>query len=136
MDSSLPPRTHPSLDGEKVTDGIINTVVVPLTLVATIESSGKWPDDDTASIKTKLALLLRIGSLLEDQFQLKSLIRSEMVCLDIAFNGYMYRLYLNHQHEFQVGTTLSVDSSEDKKVILDNFIAPLHHTNIHNLYNI
>ena len=129
----LPPHTHPSLGSENATEGVISTVAIPLTLIATIESSGKWPDDDTATTKTKLALLLRIGSLLEDQFQLKSLIRSEMCCLDIAFSGYMYRLYLNHQHEFQIGTLMSVDSPRDKKAIKDNFVAPLHHTNVHNL---
>ena len=131
--SSLPPCSHPSLHNEGTPDGTINTTVVPLTLVATIESSGKWPDDEVASVKTKLALLLRIGSLLHDQFQLKSLIRSEMVCLDIAFKGYLYRLYLNHQHEFQIGTLMSVDSPEDRKAIIKHFIAPLHHTNVHNL---
>ena len=98
----LPPCTHPSLGISSAADGAINTVAVPLSLVASIESSGKWPDDKTATIKTKLALLIRIGNLLEDQFQIKSLIRSERVCLDVAFGGYMYRLYLNHQHEFQI----------------------------------
>ena len=56
----------------------ISTVVVPLTVIASTESSGKWPDEEEAATKTRLALLLRIGKMLEEQFNLQTLIRDEM----------------------------------------------------------
>ena len=65
--------------------------------------------------------------------QIMFLFRCECVCLEVAFGVYMYPPYINHHHECQISTFEKIDFPEDRETIINNFVAPLHHTNIHNL---
>ena len=80
----------------------------PTTLVLQFESSGRWPDDLSAIQRTKIALLLKLGELLEHK---DSMIRTELglenqaqpllnaAFLDITTGAYKFRLRVFHDRE-------------------------------------
>jgi len=128
--SILPLIPHPFL-GASTTgrmDKEVDVLVTPLDLILTVESSGKWPSDLTALEKTKLAVLIKFGQLLEKLYSLNFIIREELVALDLSFKGYLFRIRINTVHEHEI-KPMGLSRPE----IISSFVQPLHHSNIHNL---
>lgn len=74
--STLPPMPHPSLlnakDKMKEYSGVaISLVAQPMLIVGQVEGGGRWPTEIEAAKKVKTALLLRTGSLLRGQFEVR-----------------------------------------------------------------
>ncbi len=68
------PRPHPMVSSDKewmktLSGSTISLIAPPLTVIAKLESSGKWPVDPAAIKKSKTALLLRARSELMKQFE-------------------------------------------------------------------
>ena len=81
-----------------------------------------------AILKTKLTLLLKINKLLQQQFEIESVVREELHALDIAYKGYLFRIHINQVHENEItGSELS------QQAIVTYFVSPLHHTYVHTL---
>ena len=81
---------------------------VTADVVLQFESSGRWPDDFTAIQKTKVALLLKLGEILEqDHSALVAMLGVEnqddqllnAAFLDISLAGYQFRLRIHHDRE-------------------------------------
>lgn len=108
-----PPIPHPFIDGSKaalkaVSGQAISLQVEPLLIVATLESSGKWPSDPDAVAAMLTAFVLVLSTVLKKEYQIKSYPHRKW--LDIVHDGYMYRMKLAVK-----GDKKTVDSNEGKK---------------------
>ena len=92
--SEIPPIMHPLLGGVEPgmeDEGVASKIVSPYHVAMTIESSGRWPDDLGAIKKVKTAFLCNLGQTLR-KLDIKSLANRDW--LDVAFEGYLFRLNL------------------------------------------
>ena len=126
----IPPRQHPLLLKElmrSLSGTEISLLATPLTIVAKIDSGGKWPTEADAISYVKTALYLRIGELLAAKFRLHSVPHREY--LDISMDGFIFRLQL-----FACLEVERLSSVDLKKVIRNGTIAPLHHSAVKALH--
>ena len=90
----IPPVLHPLLGGVEPgmeDEGVASKIVSPYNVAMTIETSGRWPDDLGAIKKVKTAFLCNLGQTLR-KLDIKSVANREW--LDVAFEGYLFRLNL------------------------------------------
>jgi len=108
----------------------VSLIQPPIKLVATLESSSKWPDEPEVAQRLVTAFLLQMSSLLQRQASITSSVHTDS--LDIFHEGYIFRL--------EITTRGQQDSWQYKDADNINFetkersLKPIHHTNVHSMY--
>eukprot|EP01041_Mallomonas_annulata_P007991 gene7991-16353_t len=98
--SILPPFSHPLVDGSKsalrqYAGDRITKVIGALSVMVTLKRSSAWPTEFNALLHTKTAMLIRIGDVLRDKQQIRSVVHGGKDCsLDVFLEGFVFRLRL------------------------------------------
>lgn len=128
--SLVAPRKHPLLmaaSDRRLTGDRLSLIQAPLHILGTLEASGKWPSNPDVAAKLKTAFLLQISSLLKRQKQVASVPHED--CLDIMWEGYIFRLELCTSAEKDTWAYMPLESiAED---VRDATLGPLHHSIVH-----
>jgi len=128
--SLIPPHPHPLLDKDlqrSLRGSEISLVALPISIIAKIESGGKWPTDAKAISNVKTALYLRLGELLASQFDIHSVPHTNS--LDVILRGYIFRLELFAAIEIERRV------SDVLTIVRKGTIAALHHNAVKALHS-
>ncbi|GAX25637.1 U3 small nucleolar RNA-associated protein 22 [Fistulifera solaris] len=135
--SLYPPIPHSLLGGpaakEQVATGAVQSE--PIEILLRLGASSKWPNDIAAIAAAKTAMLIQLTNAIEAMtYSSSSALRSTVVTkeyADIAFRGYVFRLFLRADHEITLLEDVPVN---DAAVLKRCLVASTHHSFVHSVY--
>jgi U3 small nucleolar RNA-associated protein 22 len=135
--SLYPPIPHSLLGGPTTKDQVATGAIQsePIEILLRLGASSKWPNDIAAIAAAKTAMLIQLTDAIEAMtYSSFSAPRSTVVTneyADIAFQGYVFRLFLRADHEVKLLDTASVN---DAAVLKRCLVASTHHSFVHSVY--
>lgn len=118
------------LDSVKLSPSKLGPTLPVHKAIVRVEGSGKWPQDPHASELLKQAFLLQLTRLLSAEAHLQASFAKDF--LDVACEGFVFRLYLTFNGELQLLKRHGLESSEALERL--TITLPKHARAIHGLH--
>jgi U3 small nucleolar RNA-associated protein 22 len=135
--SLYPPLPHSLLDGPSTKDQVVLGAIQsePIEILLRLGASSKWPSDIAAVAAAKTAMLIQLTNAIEALTYSSSTAPHSTVVTkeyaDIAFLGYVFRLFLRADHEVKL---LEEAPMNDGAVLKRCLVASTHHSFVHSVY--
>ena len=137
--SLYPPTPHSLLGGPSTKDQVATGAVQtePIEILLRLGASSKWPNDFFAISAAKTAMLIQLTKAIEELTASSSACPSRSVVTreyaDIAFQGYVFRVFLRADHEVKLLEDSSL-SDVETSCLKRCLVASTHHSFVHAVY--